>query len=239
MLLMKEESPAAERLTGSLLLCAATRWEAEPIAAALGLKPASKGLFAGSLAGRSISLVQVGIGPRSAALVLSRLPAQSDLSLVVSVGLCGALQQAMKTGDIVCDFAGTDAAWPPLARETAGALQLDFHFGRMAHSEEVLQPDTKIELGRKLRAAAVDMETDSVRRWAAEKNISACAIRSVLDAVDEKLPGFYPKNETPAALAQFALRHWADAPILMRTYFKQKKAMLNLKRFLADFLAQI
>ena len=127
-----------ERATGTILLCAATVWESEPLARSLSLKPLSPARFEGVVAGRKIVLVKTGVGPAAASAFLSAFGSAEDYHMVLSVGLAGARQPAMASGDLVIDIQGADSELPPAARELAAELSLPLHFGRIIHSDEVL-----------------------------------------------------------------------------------------------------
>lgn len=215
--------------TATTLLCAATKWEAEPVARALGLERRTDAFFGGG----ALGLVKTGAGAANVAKALSSLRACS----VYSVGLCGALQPGMSTGDIVFDVQGAPSDWPPRARELAESLDLKIHFGRIVHSPRVLAtPADKAELGARLRAGAVDMETAAIRAWAEARGADCFAIRAVLDGLNEAVPSEIPESETPAALVSYAVRHFASLPLLLATGLKSRKATSNLSRFLREFL---
>lgn len=215
--------------TATTLLCAATKWEAEPLARTLGLERRTETFYGGG----KLALLKTGAGAENVARSLSSLDAVVS---IWSVGLCGALQPGMATGDIVFDVQGAPSEWPPLARETAQELGLRIHFGRIADAPRVLAPVEKAELGAKLRAGAVDMETAAVRAWAAERGAECYAARAVLDAVDEAVPSEIPASESPAALLAYAARHMGSLPLLLATGLKSRKAMANLSLFLKGFL---
>lgn len=218
--------------TRTTLLCAATKWEAEPLARALRLSRRSESIFSNG----TLRLAKIGAGSSASAGLSALEPAD----LVVSVGLCGALQPGMRTGDIVFDVQGAPGEWPPLARECAAELGLSIHFGRIIGSAEVVATkDAKTALGRQHRAAAVDMESEAVRSWARERGAEAFALRAVLDSLDDAVPADMPEGEGAGALLRYAAGHWRQLPLLLATGGRQRRAMTTLGGFLAAYLPRL
>jgi nucleoside phosphorylase len=219
-----------------VLLTAATRWESRPLAAALGLTPAGDARWEGRLAGRPVTLVQTGIGAERTAAALGGGVSAADYGLALSAGLCGALQEDLRGGDLVADAGGAEMDFVAPLRETAKALRLPLHFGRILHTNVVLQPDAKRRLGAEHRAVACDMETQAVRRWAHGTALTVLGVRAVLDRVDDALPADSPDGEDAAAMARYALSRPGEIPRLLRTGLACGRAMKGLGRFLKAYL---
>jgi nucleoside phosphorylase len=221
-----------------VLLTAATKWEAEPLARALGLAADAAARWSGTLSERRLVLLKTGMGAkRTADALVGMSPA--DFSMALSTGLCGAMQPGLRPGDLVADPGESELELTIPLRETAKALALPFHFGRILHTNIVLQPAAKRALGSEHRAVACDMETAAVRRWAHGSGLPVLAVRAVLDAVDDSLPADAPETEDPAALARFALTHAASLPGLLRTGWRSARAMKRLARLLDAYLRAI
>ena len=229
-----EASPDA-RLRGPILLTAATRWEAVPLAKGLGLTPAGVGRHEGTVGGRKVVLIKTGMGAVKTADALNNGFVAGDYGVALSVGLCGAMQPELKTGDIVADVNEIEMDYVVPLRETAESLGMKFHFGRILHTNVVLSPAIKRKLGQENRVLACDMETAAVRRWAAAK-LPVIGARVVLDELDEELPADAPEGEDAAALARYALAHASRLPSLIRTGLRSGRAMKNLTRFLKAYL---
>lgn len=232
------DAPRAALPKTPVLITAATRWEAEPLAKGLGLSPAGDGRWEGSANGRRVALVKTGMGAIKTADVLGRGFVAGDFGLAISAGLCGAMQEGIKTGDLVADAAEVDMDYVVPLRETAKSLGLPFHFGHILHTNVVLQPAAKRALGAEHRKIACDMETAAVRRWAAART-PVIAARAVLDEVGESLPADAPEGEDAASLARFALAHAPALPGLIRTGMRSGRAMKTLARFLKAYLEAI
>jgi hopanoid-associated phosphorylase len=112
---------------------------------------------------------------------------------VISFGLCGALDPALKVGDLVVGdtvadakvFYDADAAW---ADRLAAALP-DATLGRFASADTPIGDIAeKAELRRATGAAAVDLESFPVGRLARWFGIPFAVVRAVSDAADRALP---------------------------------------------------
>jgi nucleoside phosphorylase len=227
------------RVAGPILLCAATRWEAEPLAAALNLRSKNPGRWEGMLGERELVLVLTGVGPLKAGEALSKL-SNELYGMALSVGFAGAIQPAVNSGDLVCDVRGNDAALPPLCRKIAASLTIPIHFGKITHSDKVLSsPDEKRALGARERASAVDMETKALREWADERELPVLPARVVLDAIDDRLPRAIPNGEDFFSLLVYVLKNLVDLPTMIATGFKQRRAIANLTRFLTELIPNL
>jgi nucleoside phosphorylase len=239
-LLMEEspETPRAKLPLTSVLITAATKWEAEPLAKGLGLSPAGANRFEGTVAGRRVVLIKTGMGAVKTSAALEAGFVAGDFGIAISAGLCGAMQPELKTGDLVADSASIELDYVVPLRETAERLGLRFHFGRLLHTNIVLAPEAKRKLGAEQRAVACDMETAAVRRWAQPK-LSVIGVRAVLDEIHEDIPTDAPEGEDAASLARYALTHAASLPRLIKTGMRSGRAMKNLTRFLKAYLETI
>ncbi len=235
---MLEDSPevaAATPKKARVLLTAATRWEVMPLVRALQLVAAGTGRWNGSIAGSALTLVKTGIGEIAAAQTLDRDFNAFDFDLTISAGLCGAMQPDVRRGDIIVDPHETEMEYVVPLRETARALSIPFHFGRILHTNIVLKPAEKRALGAQQRVVACDMETAAVRRWTRSKS-PVLGIRAVLDEIDEEIPSSAPSGEDALSLARFALAHAGQLPALIRTGWRSSRSMRNLGRFLRRYL---
>ncbi len=233
-----DEAPRAALPKTPVLVTAATKWEYAPLLKALGLTESAPGRAEGTVAGRNVVLIKTGIGAKNAADSLSQGFNPSDFGLSISAGLCGAMQPEAKTGHIVADAREADLDLVKPLRETAIKLKLPFHFGKILHTNIVLQPAAKKALGTEQRALACDMETASLRRWADGKT-DAIAVRVVLDEMNEALPADVPEGEDFASLARYAATHAAALPALIGTGLRSARAMKTLSTFIKAYLEAI
>jgi nucleoside phosphorylase len=229
-----DETPRVPLPKTPVLITAATRWEARPLAKALDLELAGEDRYEGVVSGRRVVLLKTGIGAQKTAERLNGLNGNEWL-LVISAGLCGGMQKDVRHADIVADVREVELDFVGLLKETAVRHATPFHFGKILHTNIVLKPAAKLALGQEHRVVACDMETAAVRRWSDGK-IPTIAVRAVLDEVHEEITGEYPEGEDALSLARFARDHALSLPSLIRTGFRSARAMKTLSRFLTAYL---
>jgi hypothetical protein len=149
----------------------AMQLEANAVAAALGMaRPHSGRPSAGAMGNLRITLHLIGIGARG----LNDVSFDPDPRCVIMVGVAGALDPALKVGDIVIGGDPIGAGhWKRAAIHTT--------------TEMVSRADAKAELFASTGAAAVDMETGIVERWAREHGVAFIAIRAISDSATQDL----------------------------------------------------
>jgi nucleoside phosphorylase len=220
-----------------ILLCAATRWEAEPLVSRWSLRETAPGRWEGAVRDISVSLVKTGVGAGNVREALAQLSAPR---FVVSTGFAGALQDKMYSGDVVMDVRELDLEVPQAARAISAEKKITVHFGKIAHSDKVVSsPSEKKALGNERRASAVDMESAAIKSWAVSKSVPFMTARVVLDAVDERLMEEVPAGETLKELIPFALSHAADIPLMIKLGLRQGRAMSRLASFLEELLPKL
>jgi adenosylhomocysteine nucleosidase len=133
----------------------------------------------------------------NAATLTEKLRAIGAVRLVVSFGLCGGLDPALRRGDIVVGakvVAGgqtidaDSSAAELLARRLSTAGE-GTHLGAVACVDRpVLIPDDKARLRLATGATAVDMESLVAARFAQERGIPLAILRVVCDPADRAVP---------------------------------------------------
>ena len=161
------------------LLVAAERREFDGIRKRFGeiAKLAWPGVkFAGEAYWRGDRWWMVANGPGEA-LVFDALKDKKNVDAMISTGLCGALDPALRVGDIVVA--------PGVAIETQAA-----YVRGAVHSIDHVAVTSleKRTLRNASGAIAVDMEAAAVARKAVEWNLSFLCIRAVSDRAGETLP---------------------------------------------------
>lgn len=199
-------------LTPSLAVIVALRQEYRTLACVLEVPRAERmGEFRvtrGTLAGRSIHLIQAGVGPARAARasgdLLERLPCAGIWSLGFAGGLAGGLQR----GDLVCadrlvweTREGSAERAGRSAERMAAALRAA---GLRAHTGTVLTVDVPLRTAAAKRAAhertgavAVDMEASGVAEAAAARGVPWAVLKVILDGVEDPLPELTARCTTP------------------------------------------
>jgi adenosylhomocysteine nucleosidase len=142
------------------------------------LRVAPVGLRAGLLGSRWTALVSAG-----------------DHPLVVSAGVCGGLDPALRVGDLVLPDAVINDGGLRLpvtgsdAQRAAAAGGLPARTGVMATvNRAVATPEAKAALRAVTGAVAVDMESATILEAAAARGCSSLVVRAVSDDAREKLP---------------------------------------------------
>ena len=180
-----------------VLVLTAVELEARALARALGLPRLASLPFPAS--GNAVfSVVAVGL---RATLLSARLPALLEMlgrPLVVSAGVCGALDPKVKRGTVVLPEtvigAGGERYGVAIAqhRRYVEALErrgVPFATGTLATAmSTVAFPDARAALREATGAVAVDMESSLILRAAAQADCPALVLRGVSDDVTESLP---------------------------------------------------
>lgn len=155
-----------------------------------------------------------------------------EAQAVLSCGIGGALDPALKAGDVVFDL--------PHPREGGSALQKglrDAHPGRIVGQDHICATAAgKAALRARTGASAVDMESHVAARVAARHGLPFAAIRTISDRADETLPpaalvGMNPDGSMALGrvLASLA-RHPVQLPALIRTGTSAEAAFRALGR---------
>lgn len=168
---------------------------------------------------------QVIVGTRGLEAALMERP-----SGVLSFGLCGGLDPALRVGDLV--IGGGNAGWlDELAAALPGAVR-----GEVIGSDDIVgSAAAKTALRAKTGAIAVDMESHIVAEAAVRAGVPFAILRAVSDPADRTLPraaqaGFNPDGSVniPAVLAAL-LRRPGELPALLQTARDAAKAFAALE----------
>lgn len=184
-----------------------------------------------------VELLETGIGRARVRRALAARTGPKP-GLVVSAGFAGALHPDMKPGDLVVDLNAAEHDTLERVNARSGELGLRRHYGRVASVDTVLAtPAEKKAFSAAGRAAAVDMEWEEVRAWAAREGVPALAVKTVFDGLDDELPAGQPDDDSLAASLKYAAARPAQLPKLFGLFLRQRKAAANLRAFLGGFLA--
>jgi adenosylhomocysteine nucleosidase len=212
-------------------------------------------LWEGTLDGERVILLRAGVGPMRSAERLQSALRQTKPSQILVIGYAGALDPALKLGDLV-------------AIRKAIALQMDEHLPGWEHArvagEFQLMPceaaisaepeDARIPveadlltsahvlgnpahkrcLREKFGAAAVDMETASLARVAGDERLPLSCVRVISDTADDTFlaPFSYDPSAGMAARAK-QLMHTG----MTETYREWKRHTATARESLARFLS--
>jgi nucleoside phosphorylase len=177
------------------------------------------------IAGRSVRVVQAGIGWERARTALQAMPGPHGL--VLSVGFAGALVPGSVAGDVVLpttivweSAAGTERYLVPTAAWEAARTQLPVDDAERTLHGPILSSPTivasalaKREAARRTGAVAVEMEAAGL--IAAARGVDVVALRVILDGVDVSLEALPPELDSSwRSRAQLIGRPAAWVPVL-------------------------
>ncbi len=192
--------------------------------------------FAGAMMyrGDRWQMVANGPGPElvKAMLADAELAKNMNLAGIISTGLCGALDPALKAGDVVVQGDRLPASLPAGRPCVRGQI---YSLDRV-----VVTAAEKMDLHKNSGAVAVDMESAAVAAKAAEWGVPFAAIRAVSDSSDASLVLDFNKfrdeagrfSRTGVALA--AIRHPFSVMPALRAFDRDCRRAANV---LGDFLA--
>ena len=172
-------------------------------------------------------LIANGPGPRLVERALERRP---DVERILSIGFCGALDPALRIGDIV------------VSGEVPGGLGASFVRGDVVSVDRVaITVREKCDLRAATGAAVVEMESAAVAEKAREWNVPFGCVRVVSDAAGEDLPLDFNQyrdadgrfERTRIALAALG-RPFTVLPGLVRLDRHCRRAAERLGEFLAN-----
>ncbi|MBV8592808.1 MAG: hypothetical protein JOZ27_00750 [Caulobacteraceae bacterium] len=164
----------------------------------------------------------------------------SGARAILSFGLCGALDPALRPGDLVVARSVVDrghdiAADEEWLRALRGALP-QARVGPIAGADAIAgTAAAKVILRRDTGALAVDMESHAVARAAKDAGLPFAVIRAVSDAANRDLPrsaqaGFGPDGRPKvAAVLRALLRRPHELPALIRTALEAERGFTALR----------
>jgi adenosylhomocysteine nucleosidase len=178
----------------AILVLTAVELETRALARALSLPPLPSVPFLAFGHG-TLRIAPVGL---RACLLKDRWPALvpvSDRPLVISAGVCGALDPALKVGDIVVSDSVINGAGTRLVitasagQRAAVATGANAHTGAMVSSSQVVAtPEAKAALRAATGGMAVDMESAVILEVAAAHGCASMILRGVSDDARATLP---------------------------------------------------
>jgi len=178
----------------AILVLTAVELETRALARALSLPPLPSLPFLAFGRG-TLRIAPIGIG---AGRLKERWPALvsvSDCPLVVSAGVCGALDPRLRVGDlVVCDsvidgFGARLSVTASASQRAAAARGANASTGAMVSSSQVVTtPEAKAALRAKTGGVAVDMESAAILEAAAMHGCASMVLRGISDDARETLP---------------------------------------------------
>lgn len=202
---------------------------------------------------------RTGIGP--IAEEATRLVVE-DLSprVVLSVGTCGGLSDALGSGEIV--LCGRLHEWSESPPDEPRAVVADEHLlaaavdaasaagisvrtgGSVSIATPAWGPDEKRALRDWMGHDVVEMESFWIGRAAAERDLPYLAVRVVTDGHDETLPNVpglidSDGNVDQSKLIEHTRSHPEDIPKMAEMHRRSEQALANLRKLLDAFIPAI
>jgi adenosylhomocysteine nucleosidase len=185
-----------------VMVAAALAWEARTVLRRTVIVHSETG-SAGTLVrattemGAAVDVLTTGMGPRHAKRALTWALERSRPAAIVSLGCAGALDPALRPGDVVVAsqirVAGSasleiDGNWGTHLERAAQACGLHAVSGPLLTTPEILAGAADKRQARAESAAiAVEMEAAALGRAAHEAKIPFAAVRAILDVADDEL----------------------------------------------------
>jgi len=176
-------------------------------------------------------ILVTGIGRRNSERKFRGAIENTAPALVLTCGFAGALDPALKPGDVVFD-AGVDSGLSEKLG-AAGAIKAKFHCSPRVAVTGV----EKTDLRRATGADVVEMESQVIRDICREKKIPSATVRVISDAADEDLPLDFNLLMTPEQNLSFA--KLAFALVKSPGKVPQLLALQRNTRFAAQRLAEV
>ncbi|MEX2558945.1 MAG: hypothetical protein WD403_03475 [Pirellulales bacterium] len=200
----------------------------------------------GSLQGRSVVLIESGVGFEAAARGTQALIGGHRPPWVISAGFAGGLDPQVARGDILmvdslCEAGGRQLSIDLKVSPESLAGRPGIHVGRLLSIDSVVhRPEEKRALGAAHSALAVDMESWAVGEVCRQAKVRFLAVRIITDAVDDRLPRDVEKlarQKTRAARLGAAAGAVFRRPSSLKDMLKLKEQALVASDRLAQFLA--
>ncbi len=235
----------------------ALRWECRPVLRALRQVERRQigrwKAWRAALRDGEIVVVQTGVGMERAREAARAVTASGAFDLFLSAGCAGALDGALRAGDlvvarsIVADGArfDSDAVFETRATEVCTRLNLPFRCGPVLTSPLVLTSAVARQKAVEASGAiAVEMEAAGIAQIASEHGVGIGEVRAVLDSADVELheSGDFMDPESgrlkPLGVVRFVASHPSAASHLWALRRMMGAAERSLTGFFAGYLGR-
>ncbi len=202
----------------------------------------------GTLSERHILIVESGPGAACAIKATNALIDTHRPRLIVSSGFAGGLDAALHRLDLIVPTSIVDAEGNEIAVDASVVPNWlndfnDLHRGRLLTMNRIVRlPSEKQQLGCRLRAVAVDMESHAVAAVCRNRQTPFLAVRAISDAATDELPPDIGKLLSQTSFAgQFgaALGSIFRRPAAVKDMFQLHQSALAASERLAQFLEKL
>jgi adenosylhomocysteine nucleosidase len=134
---------------------------------------------------RTLCVLHTGVGATECRKRLGIFLDAEQPRFIISSGFCGGTSDKVSPGELLVAENYSDAE----LRNKARAALLGLTFGKLYSADEVIDPaDDRYVIGQRHGAIAIDMETETIARVCAAKNIPMLALRVVSDSPAAPFP---------------------------------------------------
>ena len=207
----------------------------------------------GSLNGSKLLLVLTGMGKRRAEEAARIVLERSPLSMLLSVGFCGALSADLRVGDLVLCQRLVSYDGDPRSASVISDPGLVQAFLRLDTRNKAIIAGTSLVVDRIIRlpeekkslrastgADVIDMESYWIGQICKQKGIPFLALRAVSDQADDLLPDLGDAVDQPGSMEWAAawslLRHPGEWGRLLHFIQNMGAARRSLNQFLDEFI---
>jgi len=218
-----------------LLLLAAMEIELAPVRRRLRLSAHDEVTWRGRVADHDLIAARTGVGAGRAVDALQRLIEAHQPDCIINFGFAGALDPALRVGDIVQPAA--------VLNEAGRRIDLQNAPGPILLTTDTLidSAEGKRQLYAQHRAAAVDMESFALAQAARDRGIAIHLLRAVSDDAHTALPAESVRWVAPdgRADAAAAMRYLAAHPWRLGTLLALRRHAAQAGQALAQAVAQL
>lgn len=196
----------------------------------------ARGPFGREVRFERVRVLSTGMGPNNAAAAFSAAVAAERPAWVVTAGIAGGLDPALRTGDGCFDV---DPEFPRTALLTSSGLTPGIS---ALVSRVAVTAAEKARLRAETGARLVDMESAAIRQLARAEGIPSATVRTVSDTASEDLPLDFStlvdahQQLLPAKLAWAILRSPGKIPALLRLQRSVSMATGRLATLLTELV---
>ncbi|MEX0793672.1 MAG: hypothetical protein WD045_11080 [Pirellulaceae bacterium] len=202
----------------------------------------------GNLGPVRVACVDGGVGRIKALAATERILTHIKPAMLISAGFAGGLVSGLRKGNVVvADEVLNEAEdrFPltlPGPRDQLAAAK-GVHVGRLLTVDRIIrEPAEKKQLGERLEAIAVDMETFAVAKVCAQHETPLLSIRIISDSVDQPLPRHLERlvqQKTTSRMLGAAAAAIFNKPSSIKEMFDLHGTAVKASDSLASFLAGI
>ncbi|PHR99908.1 MAG: hypothetical protein COA78_24515 [Blastopirellula sp.] len=206
----------------------------------------------GYLGGTAVSLVESGVGAKSAANATKLILQSRQPKSVVSAGFATGLIAEARKGHIVManevtNTAGESQPIPFAISEEEAAGRKGLHVGRLLTVNKMISKvKQKQELAEQHQAIAMDMETAAVAKICAEHQVRFMSVRIITDGLMDQLPRHLEhmlKQKKTTSMLGAAASALINNPSSIKEMWNMRdvamKASDRLARFLTGVIEQL